>query len=129
MIRTPLVLVFLGLVMIAVAVPLIARMVPMNRFYGVRTRKAYASEDNWYELNAYGGWLFLGYGAFLAVMGAIGFAVAPDPTSIWAPVFIVGPLLGIVPVLVLLQRPREAPAGLTGRSGLASSAGGASSLQ
>ena len=103
MTRTPLVLVFLGVVMVAVSVPLIARMVPMNRFYGVRTRKAYASEENWYELNAYGGRLFLGYGAFLGVVGAVGLAAAPDPTSIWAPVFIVGPLLGIVPVILLLN--------------------------
>jgi hypothetical protein len=45
-VRTPFVLIFVGLTIIAVSVPLIARMVPMHRFYGVRTRQAFASEDD-----------------------------------------------------------------------------------
>jgi hypothetical protein len=92
-----------GLLMVAISVPLVARMVPMNRFYGIRTRKAFASESNWYELNAYGGWLFIAFGALLAAAGAVNVAVAPDPTSIWAPVLIVVPMLGVVPVLLLIN--------------------------
>jgi hypothetical protein len=32
----------------------------------------------------------------------VGRAAAPSPTSIWAPVFMVVPLLGLVPVFVLI---------------------------
>ena len=99
----PYVLIGLGAVLVAVSVPLIARMVPMNRWYGVRTRKAFASEDNWYELNAYGGKLLAVYGGFLVVVGAIGFGVVPDPTSLWSPVFMVVPILLIFVVLLLIN--------------------------
>lgn len=37
----------IGVASIAVAVPLILRWVPMNRWHGVCTRKALASEENW----------------------------------------------------------------------------------
>jgi hypothetical protein len=99
----PYVLVGLGAVMVAVSVPLAARIVPMNRWYGVRTRKAFASEDNWYELNAYGGTLLTVYGGFLVLMGAIGFAVAPDPTSLLTPILLVVPLCPIFVVLLLIN--------------------------
>jgi hypothetical protein len=99
----PYVLIGLGAVMIAVTVPLIARMVPMNRWYGVRTRKAFVSEDNWYALNAYGGKLLAAYGGFLVLAGLVGFAIAPDPTSPWAPVFLGGPILVCFPVLLLIK--------------------------
>lgn len=96
-------LLVIGLVMIAVSVPLIAGIVPMNRWYGVRTRKAFVSEENWYELNTYGGKLLVAFGAFLVVVALIGFAVAPDPRSPWAPVFVGAPLLLIIPVLGLIR--------------------------
>jgi hypothetical protein len=106
----PYVLVGLGAVMIAVSVPLIARMVPMNRWYGVRTRKAFASEDNWYELNAYGGKLLTAYGGFLILVGVVGFNYAPDPTSLWAPVYMGVPMVVIFLVLLLInQRGKKLP--------------------
>jgi hypothetical protein len=103
LIPVPHVLIGLGAVMIAVSVPLAVRMVPMNRWYGVRTRKALASEDNWYELSACGGKLLAAYGGFLVLVGVIGLGVAPDPTSLWSPVLLGLPLLPIVVVLLLIQ--------------------------
>ena len=92
-----------GLMMIAFSIPLILRKVPMNRAYGIRTRKAFASESNWYAVNAYGGKLFLGLGLFLVVLGYFGRGLAPEPTSPWAPVFTIVPLLALVPVFVLIS--------------------------
>jgi hypothetical protein len=106
----PYVLIGLGAVMIAVSVPLAVRMVPANRWYGVRTRKAFASEDNWYELNAYGGKLLAVYGGFLVLVGVVGLGVAPDPTSLWSPVLLVLPLLPVVVVLLAIRaRGRKLP--------------------
>jgi hypothetical protein len=99
----PYVLVGLGLALAAVSVPLILRRVPMNRWYGVRTRKAFASSENWYELNEYGGKLLLCLGGGLVVFGLIGFWVAPAPDSVWAAVYLVVPLLGLVPVIALIR--------------------------
>lgn len=99
----PYVLICVGAVMVAVSVPLIVRMVPMNRWYGVRTRKAFASEDNWYELNAYGGKLLAAYGGLLVLAGVIGLRIAPDPTSLWAPVYMAVPMLPLIVVLLLIN--------------------------
>jgi len=44
-----------GLLLIAVGIPLILRKVKMNCLYGVRLKKSFESEGNWYAVNAYGG--------------------------------------------------------------------------
>jgi len=106
----PFVLVGLGLPLAAVSVPLILRRVPLNRWYGVRTRKAFTSEANWYELNEYGGKLLLVLAGGLLAAGLIGFRVAPEPDSVWAAVFLAVPLLGLVPVIALIKaRDRRLP--------------------
>ncbi len=46
--------------------------------------------------------MLLAFGAFLAVFGAAASGFAPPPTSGWAPVFLVGPLLLLVPVVVAI---------------------------
>jgi hypothetical protein len=93
---------FIGLALIAASVPLALRMVPMNPVYGVRVREAYASESNWYKINAYGGWLLTCLGAVFLVSGVVGQLMALDLRSPWAPVFLVGPPLVLVPVLTLV---------------------------
>jgi hypothetical protein len=92
----------LGLVMTAVSVPLVLRKVPMNRFYGIRTLAAFKSDRNWYNINAYGGKLFLAYGVLLTMFGILAQGWAPSPTSIWMAAFIVGPILLVFPILALI---------------------------
>jgi len=38
-----------------VSIPLVKHKIKMNHLYGVRIKKAFESEDNWYKINAYGG--------------------------------------------------------------------------
>ena len=94
----------LGLLFAGLAIPLALRRVPMNRVYGVRTRKAFVAEDNWYELNAYGGKLLAAYGLLLFAFGVVTRDSAPPPLSPWSPVFIVGPLVLVFAVLALIAR-------------------------
>ena len=47
--------VFVGIMFIAISIPLVKRKVSMNKVYGVRIKKAFESEDDWYKINAYGG--------------------------------------------------------------------------
>jgi uncharacterized protein with PQ loop repeat len=93
----------IGLLTTAFSVPLVLRMVPMNPVYGIRLPKAMKSNSHWYDINAYGGKLFLAYGLFLTIFGITAHGYAPPPTSIWTAVFIVGPLLVIFPILVLIN--------------------------
>ena len=72
----------IGLVTALLSVPLVLRKIPMNHAYGIRIRKAFVSESNWYEINAYGGKLLLVFGLFLLAFGWLGQDFAPPPTSI-----------------------------------------------
>ena len=41
------------------AIPLILRLIPPNRGYGIRTAKTLAHPDSWYRANRFGGWAVL----------------------------------------------------------------------
>jgi len=93
----------IGLVLIILSIPLVARKVPMNRVYGVRIPKAFASERNWYDINEYGGKLLLGYGLLLCIFSLLAKDLAPPPPSLWAAVCAAGPFLLIFPILLLIR--------------------------
>ena len=44
---------------IGVGVPMAMRKIPMNRWCGIKIRKAFQSEALWYDINAYGGRQFI----------------------------------------------------------------------
>jgi hypothetical protein len=90
----------IGAMSVVVSVPLILRWVPMNRWYGIRTRKAFASEENWYAINAYGGKLFFAFGAFLLAVAWFGGDFARDLRGPFMPLL---PLVALVPVFVLIR--------------------------
>ena len=94
----------IGLMTSALAVPLVLRKVPMNYWYGVRTRKAFVSEENWFAVNAHGGKALLLFGLFLTAFALATWPVAPPPESPWAAVYVGGPLLGLVPVFWRIRR-------------------------
>jgi len=92
-----------GGLLAAGSLPLVLRRVPMNRLYGFRIPKAFVSDSNWYAINAYGGRLFMVYGVALFAFGLLARDSAPPPTSIWTAVFIVGPMLLVLPLLGLVS--------------------------
>jgi hypothetical protein len=94
---------FFGLLMAAFSLPLVLRRVPMNRAYGIRIPEAFTSDARWYDINAYGGWLFLVYGGLLAAFGFLARNLAPPKASLWSPVFIVGPLLVALALLPFIR--------------------------
>ena len=46
---------FLGIVLIAISIPLVKRRIGPNHWYGFRIPKAFQSNELWYDINAYGG--------------------------------------------------------------------------
>jgi hypothetical protein len=94
----------IGVVMMATSVPLMLRRVPMNRWYGVRTRKAYASEEAWYEINAFGGRAFFLFGLLLVAVAWFGRDVLPDPRDPLAALAIGLPAVALLAVLLALNR-------------------------
>ncbi len=91
-----------GALLTLISVPLVLRKVPMNHFYGVRIPKAFASDSNWYAINAYGGKLLLGYGLAVVAFGLLARNSAPAPTNPWMALFMVAPLVLVLPVLGLI---------------------------
>lgn len=61
-----------GVLMVAIGLPLQLRKIGPNNWYGFRTKTSLAREDVWYETNAVCGyWLILsGVGSALAAVGA-----------------------------------------------------------
>ena len=93
----------IGIVLVVLSIPLVARKVPMNAVYGVRTRKAFVSDRNWYEINAYGGKLLLAYGLLLCLFSLLSQDLAPPRTSPWSAAFVAGPLVLIFPVFLMIR--------------------------
>ena len=93
-----------GLLVIALAIPLILRRVPMNHVYGVRIRQSFESDEAWYDINEYGGKWLLAYGIVLVVYGIAARPYAPPAQSIWSLVYVVAPFLLVIPMLVMIVR-------------------------
>jgi len=98
----PDVLTGLGVLYAVLCVPLIFRMVPQNRFYGIRTRKAFSSDRNWYAINSLGGILIFAGGLLLVVFAHVTRDLAPSPRSILAPVYLIVPMAIVAAVVVLV---------------------------
>ena len=100
-----------GLIITALALPLALRRVPMNSLYGVRIPASFASNEAWYDINAYGGRLLATFGVALTVFGYLARNLAPPIRSVWYGVFTVAPLLAmlaLVPFILAYAR-RRAP--------------------
>ncbi|RMG79529.1 MAG: SdpI family protein, partial [Chloroflexi bacterium] len=61
----------LGMLLIALAVPLIRRRIPPNHWYGLRVPATFADERVWYEANARAGKELLTLGVFVIALGAL----------------------------------------------------------
>lgn len=69
-----------GVMISAVSVPLIRRKVRMNSWYGFRISEAFQSEKLWYDINAYGGRMYLYWGIAVIIAGACGLML---PQRLW----------------------------------------------
>ncbi len=65
---------------VLVAQPLIRRKVPRNPWYGVRIPASLASDEAWFDLNAYGGRALRLFGVLLATTATAGLCV---PRAHW----------------------------------------------
>lgn len=98
-------MIFLGLMHISISliicvlcIPLAKGKVPMNNVYGIRTKKALESDENWYKINEYGAKQFIVWSILLAL---IGFAVLVIPIkgSFLYSLLLYAPLLYIIPAV------------------------------
>ncbi|MBN2208288.1 MAG: SdpI family protein [Candidatus Coatesbacteria bacterium] len=91
-----------GLVLIGISIPLVLRKIPMNWWYGIRTREAFESDDNWYAINAHGSKWMIACGIILAAIGALALSVDIQDQELltmfeYAPFLI---LLTLIPIVI-----------------------------
>ena len=86
----------MGILLIALAIPLIQGRVKPNWYYGFRTPRTVNDPDLWYPANAYAGKLLLGFGIAIIVASSL-LALIPgineDSYSIGITIVITGGLL------------------------------------
>ncbi len=79
---------------IAVSLPLILDKIPPNYLYGVRIPKAFLSDENWYNINQYGGRAVALWSLPLLLTGFLKFFVSPeDLDDPWSVIWLFGPVL------------------------------------
>jgi hypothetical protein len=76
--KTAVTLIGLGLILIAVSVPLLLGKVKMNSVYGFRMRKAFESEENWYAINSYGAKALIRWSFVIMAAGIACLSIEPQ---------------------------------------------------
>ncbi len=71
-----------GFLSSALCWPLAQGKIGPNRFYGIRTKFAFSSEENWYKANRFGGRVFVRTGLLIGLVGLVGLFV-PDNTVVF----------------------------------------------
>ena len=62
-----------GALFILIGIPLLMKKIPANNLYGFRLPKAFESEENWYEINRYGGRQMIQWSILLIFIGVLYF--------------------------------------------------------
>ncbi|MFP4381100.1 MAG: SdpI family protein [Candidatus Sumerlaeia bacterium] len=92
-----------GLIIILASVPLFLGRVGRNRWYGIRTRKALASEENWYRINRYAARRMIIWSVLIILSGPaallVDFGVQEDPRIGLIILFAHIPLILLIPVI------------------------------
>ena len=89
-------LLLMGALFIGLHIPLLQGKVKMNSMYGMRFKKSFASEENWYTINRYGARLVIRWSIVILIVGVATFFI---PLS-GRPALAVG--LAFVPLVVVI---------------------------
>ena len=88
-----------AVVIILISIPLVRGKVSMNKVYGIRFKKSYESEENWYRINEYGGKQLILWSIPLLIFGFISFFLPLEGRSHLIVAVSCAPLIVIVPAI------------------------------
>jgi hypothetical protein len=92
-----------GVLIFCVCLPLIYGKIPMNRWYGIRIREAFRSDERWYDVNAYGGKVLAVWSLLPILVGAAGLVLPAPMFFVYVPVAVGAALISvIVPLIQIL---------------------------
>ena len=92
-------LVSVAVLAIILAIPLLHRKVKMNRLYGVRFKKSFESEENWYKINEYGARQLILWSIPVAIIGIITFLLPFEDNATVTVIVAFAPLILIIPAI------------------------------
>jgi len=100
--------IFLGALIIAVSIPLLKGKIGMNYWYGIRIKKSYDSEENWFKINKYGAQRLILWSMVLIVTGILTLLIPISETGSFL-LAIFGPLVFIctIPIIEILLYARK----------------------
>jgi hypothetical protein len=87
-----------------VSIPLLLGKIKMNYFYGFRIRKAFESEENWYEINSYGAKAMIRWALVVMAAGIACLYIQPEHVLTVAKISFVSLLVPIVQTLLFARR-------------------------
>jgi hypothetical protein len=102
--KTAVTLVCLGIILIAVSIPLYLGKIKMNYAYGFRIRKAFESEENWYKINRYGAKALMWWSVVIMATGIACLYIEPQHVLTVAKVSFVSVLVPLIQTVCYARR-------------------------
>lgn len=99
--------IFLAFIFICISIPLVRGDVSMNKLYGIRFKKAYESEENWYKINKYGGRQLIIWSIPLGLFGIISFFLPFKENPLLHIIAVLAPFIILVPVFISYMYARK----------------------
>jgi len=91
--------ILVGILIIAVCIPLLKNKIGMNCWYGMRFRKSFESNENWYKINSYGAKRMILWSLVIIIIGILTFFLPADSRRSLRPVIGCAPLILIIPAI------------------------------
>lgn len=92
-----------GVLTVALAIPMILGKVPPNNLYGFRTTKTLSDPEIWYPANAYAGKWLLVWGVIMVVAAFLPLWLLPDLTEDGYAIFFMVVSLGGLLLVILMS--------------------------
>ena len=93
-----------GILVFVACLPIVHSKIPMNKFYGMRTRHTFKSDESWLHLNEVGGMIFAMIGFPLILAGILGFVLPEQLLEIFSTVVLCVSLLSIAAAIYFFTR-------------------------
>lgn len=91
--------IFVGALVIALCLPLLKNKIRMNYFYGIRFKKSFESDENWYKINQFGARRIIIWSVVIIFIGILIFIIPVDARRSLRPMFASSPLILIIPAI------------------------------
>ena len=92
--------IFCGALFILISIPLLKGTVKMNYWYGVRFKKSFESDENWFKINKYGSQQLIKWSVPLILIGIVTFVIPFGDNELLIIVYSLAPVYVIIPPVI-----------------------------